>query len=107
MVVIDIINDINDPYAKLCFTDIVKGINVGVFNLISRTNETEYIGWHETYWCKCRLNASVCNDKQRWNKYNSRCECNYDCKCDKSRDVGEYVDYKYRKCRSKLVDKLV
>ena len=49
--------------------------NVKVFNLMSRTSETRDIGWHETYKCKCRLDASVCNNKQRWNKDKSRCEC--------------------------------
>ena len=36
-------NTINDPYAKLCVTDIIKNINVKVFNLMSRTNETRHI----------------------------------------------------------------
>ena len=36
-------NTINDPYAKLCVPDNVKNINVQVFNLISRTNETGHI----------------------------------------------------------------
>ena len=30
-------NDINDPYAKVCVPDFVKGVNVKVFNLMSRT----------------------------------------------------------------------
>ena len=33
------------------------------FNLMSRTNETRHIEWHETCKCKCRLDASVCNNK--------------------------------------------
>ena len=37
-------NDINDPYAKLCVPDVAEGINVKVFNLISRTNKTSYLG---------------------------------------------------------------
>ena len=28
-------NNINDPYAKLCVTDVVKNINIKVFNLMS------------------------------------------------------------------------
>ena len=36
-------NNINDPYAKLCVPDVVKNINVKVFNLMSRTNETRHI----------------------------------------------------------------
>ena len=36
-------NTINDPYAKLCVSDAIKNINVKVFNLMSRTNETRHI----------------------------------------------------------------
>ena len=35
-----------------------------------------------------------------WNPSNCECEC------DKSCDVGEYLDYEKCKCRKKLVDKL-
>ena len=31
-------NDINDPYARICVPDIVKKLNIKVFNLITRTN---------------------------------------------------------------------
>ena len=44
-------NNIIDPYAKMCVPDVVKNLNVKVFNLMSRTNETRHIEWHET--CKC------------------------------------------------------
>ena len=57
-------NNINDPYAKMCVSDVVKNLNVKVFNLMSRTNETKHIKWHETCKCKCRLDASICNNKQ-------------------------------------------
>ena len=36
-------NNINDPYAKICVSDAVKSLNVKVFNLMSRTNETSHI----------------------------------------------------------------
>ena len=60
-------NNINDPYAKLCFPDVVKNMNIKMFNLMSRTNETRRIEWHETCECKCKFGASVCNDKEHWN----------------------------------------
>ena len=60
-------NNINDPYAKICVPYVVKDLNVKVFNLMSRTNETRHIKRHETFKYKCRLDASVCNNKQRWN----------------------------------------
>ena len=118
-------NTINDPYAKLCVPDTIKNVNVKVFNLMSRTNETRHIKWHKTCKCKCRLDASVCNNKQRWNGDKCICECkelidngmcdngfiwnssNCECECDKLCDVGEYLDYKNCKCRKGLIDKLV
>ena len=68
--------NIIDPYTKMCVPDVVKNLNVKVFNLMSRTNETRHIKWHEMCKCKCRLDASVCNNKQRWNDGKCRCECN-------------------------------
>ena len=61
-------NDINDPYAKICVPDPVTNLNVEVFNLMTLTNETRNIEWHETCKCICRLNGIICNNKQRWNK---------------------------------------
>ena len=109
----------------MCIPYVVKIINLKVFNLISRTNETRYIKLHETCKCKWRLDASVCNNKQRWKEDKCRCEgkelidkgiCdkgfiwnprNCECEFDKSRDVGECLDYENCKCRKKLVDELV
>ena len=33
-------NNINYPYAKICVADVVKNLNIKVFNLMPRTNET-------------------------------------------------------------------
>ena len=33
-------NNTNFPLARLCVPDVVKSLNVKVFNLVSRTNET-------------------------------------------------------------------
>ena len=68
-------NSINDSYAKICFPDIVKHLNVKVFNPMSRTHETRSIKLHDTCKCICRLNKIICNNKQRWNKDQCRCEC--------------------------------
>ena len=38
-----ICNNSNNPYSKLCVAYVVKNMNVKVFNLMSRTNETRYI----------------------------------------------------------------
>ena len=99
---------------------LMKNINVKVFNLMSRTNETRPIEWHKTGKCKCRLDASVCSNKDK-----CRCNCkelidngrcnkgfiwnlsNCECECDKLCDVGEYLDFKNCKCEKKLVHRLV
>ena len=92
---------------------------------MSRTNEARHLKWHKTCKCKCRLDASVCNNKQRWNEDKCRCECkelidkgmcdkgfignpsNCDCEYDKSCDIGQYLDYKNCKCRKKIIDILI
>ena len=76
-----------------------------------RTNETRHRKWHETCKCKCRLDASICNNKQRWNKDKCRCECKE--LIDKRIcDIGfiwnpSNLDHQNCKCTNKLVDKLV
>ena len=67
-------NNINHPYAKICVPDVAKDLNVKVFHLISRTNETRHTKHHETCRCMCRLDAIVCNNKQCWNNDKCRCE---------------------------------
>ena len=36
-------NNINDPEVKLCVPDIVKNMNINVFNMLARINETRKI----------------------------------------------------------------
>ena len=36
-------NNIKDSYAKMCVPDVVKNLNVKVFNLMSRTIEARHI----------------------------------------------------------------
>ena len=118
-------NNINDPYARICVPDSVKNLNVKVFNLMTLTNETRHIKWHETCKCICRLDKIICNSSQRWNKDKCRWECkelidkgacdkgfifnpsNCECECDESCGIGEYLDYSNCKCRKKLVDPLI
>ena len=118
-------NDINETYAKLCIPDVVKNINIKVFNLMSRNNKKRHASWHETCTCKCRLDVSISDYKQHWNNniyiceckeliYKSRfgdgliwnpriCECEYDKPC----NMGEYLDYQNCESTKKLIDNLV
>ena len=68
-------NNINGTHAKICVPDVVKNLNFKLFNLMSKPNRKGHIKWHETCKCNCRLDGSVCNNKQRWNDDKCRCEC--------------------------------
>ena len=112
--------------AKLCVPDIVRDMNIKVFNLLARINETRKIVWHETCKCVCRLTSAICNDRQELNESKCRCECKEDlidklvcdkgymwnpgtcsCKCDRYRETGQYLDYKNCVCRKKIIDDLI
>ena len=56
-------HNINDPFSQLFVPDVVKNMNIKVFNQMSRTNEAKYIGWHKTCKCKYRMDANVFNNK--------------------------------------------
>ena len=119
-------NTINDPMAKLCVTDVVKDMNVKVFNMLARINETRKVVWHETCKCVCRLTSAFCNDKQDWNANKCVCECKEDlvsklvcdkgymwnpstcaCEYDKYCEVGQYLDYQRFVYRKKLINDLI
>ena len=119
-------NNINNPYGKICIPDIVKKVNVKVFNLISRINDTKQTLWLESCKCICKLSTAICNTNQIWNNDRCRCECkenlvnkincdkgyswipsNCECECDKFCNIGEYIDYKSCTCKKTIIDKLV
>ena len=52
--------------------------------------------------CECKelIDKGVCDKGFIWNPSNC------DCKCDKSSDIGEHLDYSNCKYRKELVDKL-
>ena len=71
-------NTIDEPYAQVCDPDKVKNVNVKVFNLMLRVNETKVLVQHELCKCKCQLNESVCNSKQKmepWWSHTESCWC--------------------------------
>ena len=44
-------NTLDNPMAKLCVPDIIKRVNMQVYNFLMRLNETRNVLWHES--CKC------------------------------------------------------
>ena len=106
--------------------NVIKGVNMQVYNFLIRLNETRNVLWHESCKCVCKLNSSVCNNKQIWNSDTCRCDCNEDfagiiscakgytwnpsiceCQCDKWCKPGQYLDHKNCVCKNKLIGRLI
>ena len=68
-------NNLTNPYSKVCVPDIAKNISVKVFDTMSQQNEFKQASFHKSCKCDCLLNKTVCNDEQRWNNNQCRCEC--------------------------------
>ena len=119
-------NTPDDPMAKMCVPNIIKGINMKVYNFLMRLNETRNVLWDESCKCVCKLNSSVCNIKQIWNSDTCRCDCNedfagiincikgymwnpstFECQCDNWCKLGQYLDHKNCFCKNKLVGRLI
>ena len=91
-----------------------------------RLNETRNVLWHESSKCVCKLNSSVCNNKQIWNDDTCRCDCNEDVAgilncakrymwnpstCESQCNIwckqGQYLDHKNCVCKNKLIGRLI
>ena len=118
-------NMLHDPMAKMCVPNIIKRVNMKIYNFLMRLNETHNVLWHESCKCVCRLNSSVCN-KQIWNSDTCKCDCNQDfagimscnkgymwnpgtcaCECDMWCKPGQYLDNKKCVCKNKLIGKII
>ena len=117
---------LDQPMAKMCVPNVIKEINMKVYNFLMRLNETRNVLLHESCKCVCQLNSSVCNSKQIWNSDTCRCACNEDfagiinctkwytwnpstceSQCDTWCKPGQYLDHKNCVCKNKLVGRLI
>ena len=111
---------------KLCIPNVIKRVNMQVYNFLLMLNETCNVLWHESCKCICKLNSSVCNNKQTWNDDTCRCDCNEDfagiinctkgytwnpstceCQCDTWCNPGQYLDHKNCVCKNKLIGRVI
>ena len=116
---------INNPMAKLCVSGIFKKVNMQVYNFLMRLNETRRVLWYESCKCVCKLNSSVCNNKQIWNSDTCRCDFIEDfasiincakgyiwnpstceCQCDIWCKPSQYLDHKNCICKNKLIGRV-
>ena len=117
---------LDNPMAKLCIPNIIKRINMKVYNFLMRLNETRNVLWQESCKCVCQLNSSVYNSKQIWNSDTCRCDCNEDfdgiinctkgytwnpstceCQCDIWCKPRQYLDHKHCICKNKLIGRVI
>ena len=118
-------NTLDTPMIKLSVPNVIKRVNMQVYNFLMRLNETRNVLWYESCKCVCKLNSSVCNNKQIWNDDTCRCDCNEDftdiiscdkgytwnpstceCQCDTWCKPGQYLDHKNCVCKNKLIGRL-
>ena len=117
---------LDNPMAKMCVPNIIKRINMKVYNFLMRLNETRNVLRHESYKCICRLNSSVCNSKQIWKSDTCRCDCNEDfagiingtkgymwnpstweCQCDMWCKTGQYLGHINCICKNILIGRVI
>ena len=119
-------NTLDNPMSRICVPNIIKNVNIKVYNFLVRLNETRNVLWHESCKCVCRLKSSVCNSKQIWNSDTCRCDCNEDfagiinctkgymwnpstcaCECNMWCKPGQYLDHRNCVCKNKLVGRTI
>ena len=98
-------------------------MNATEFSLMSGVNEKICLVQHKSCCaCKCRLNESVCNTKQKW--YHGECWCKEldnsdscekfymwnpstcDCECNEVCKIDKYLDTKICSCKKCLIYRL-
>ena len=118
-------NTLDNPMSKICVPNIIKNVNMKVYNFLMMLNETRNVLWHKSCKCLCRLNSSACNSKQIWKSYTCKCNCNEDfagiinctkgytwnpstweCQCDTWCIPGQYLDHKNCICKNKLIGRV-
>ena len=119
-------NTLDNLIEKLCVPNVIKGLNIKVYNFLTMLHETRNVLWHESCKCVCKLNSSVCNNKHICNSNTCRCDCNEDfagmincakgytwnpstceCQCDTWCKPGQYLDHKNCVCKNKLIGRLI
>ena len=50
-------NTLDNPIEKLCVPNVIKGLNMNVYNFLTMLNKTRNVLWHES--CKCLQKISI------------------------------------------------
>ena len=64
---------------KICVLKEIDEINDRIFNTITNKDGANAMTEHISRDCKCKINSTTSNSKQKWNSKTCQCECkNYD-----------------------------
>ena len=67
----------------VCVPNKTEDLNLSVFNIITRINESKTLTKHISCECKCKFDGRNCNSDQWWNNDKCRCECKKRHVCEK------------------------
>ena len=74
-------NTLNDLSNEVCVSNKTEDLNLAMFNMITRINESKALTNHVSWECKCKFDGIKCNSNQKWN--NDKCECKKHNICEK------------------------
>ena len=69
-------NTLNDSSHKLCVPNLTGDLNLSMFNMITRINESKTLIKLISCEWKCKFDERKCNLNQWWNNNKCQCECN-------------------------------
>ena len=81
-------NSLNSPFDRICVPIKTEDVNVCVFNMITRKNESKTIAKHFLCEWKFKFDGRKCKSNQKWNNDKCQCQCKYQ---------------KKRRCKKRLV----
>ena len=77
----------NDLSNKVCVPNKTEDLNLSVFNMITRINESKTLTKHISCGCICKFDDKKCNSNQKWNNDKFRCQCKKHHICEKKVDL--------------------
>ena len=68
-------NNHSDLSNRKSVSNETEDLNLNVFNMISKINESKTLAKHISYKCECKFSESKCNLHEKWNKDKCRSKC--------------------------------
>ena len=69
-------NTVDDLSSRICVSNKAEDVNLNVFNVITRINESKTLTKYISSDFKCKFDGRKSNLNQKWNNSKCQCECN-------------------------------